>query len=266
MDDYFEDWKDEETDALDADGVQHYFDNSEQNSEPTKIEAVIERTGITSSSDEFNQQFPTDNGRIIKEENVRCVPENNEEVEKKKSRGNKVIIGMFQWIKKTSFSDGVESDIDDETDVVAQEAANKKVRTYNKTAEMPKIIYGAPVKKKSFLFKLVVFLIACSGVGTFLGVEANSYFFYKGGKVESALACAWSWMIEYDKMPTTISPINSEVFWTSFFVGFGLLGIIGLFIWLDNDSKKQSRVGHEHGNARLGTKRDFKIFKRKFMD
>lgn len=247
MDDFFEDWQDDDTDGS-------------GDSEPNKVVSVVERTGITASNE------PVENGRVIKEENVKCVPENNQELEKKKSRANKVIIGMFQWIKKTSFEDN-DDNIDDETDVVAiQEAERKKARTYNKVAEMPKITFSAPTKKKSFLFKLIVFLIACSGVGTFVGVEANSYFFYKGGKVDSTLACAWSWMIEYDKMPTTISPINSEVFWTSFFVGFGLLGIIGLFIWLDNDSKKRSRVGHEHGNARLGTKRDFKIFKRKFMD
>lgn len=151
------------------------------------------------------------------------------------------------------------------SDLEKTSSDKSKVREYNKTAEMPKIAYAKPVKGQSFVKKLVLFLLACTGVGVFLGAQANSYYIFKGGKVDSAMACAWSWLME-ENMPFSLSPLYFDVFGTGFLLGFGILGIIGLFIWLDNDAKKQSRVGHEHGKAHLGTARDFKIYKNKFME
>lgn len=263
-------------------------DDSEPSSEAYRTTTTFEgKTTLVTHTDEqweqaekaqtdFDKAFSPDSGvNVVKQENVVC--QTNEEKQnqnKRKSKARELIIGIKKWVVEVmsigeNASSSVSADDEDQPETEGEGqialAETKKVRSYNKTAEMPKITYSAPIKGKSFAFKLTVFLIACAAVGVFMGVQANSYFFYKGGKVESTLACAWSWLME-ENMPITFSPINGSVFGLAFLVGFGILGIIGLFIWLDGDAKKQSRVGHEHGNARLGTKRDFKIFKRKFMD
>lgn len=141
------------------------------------------------------------------------------------------------------------------------------VRKYTNVAEMQKIVFAKPKEVNGNpLKKIAIFGIVCLFVGIFFGVEANSYYNMMGGKVQSDLACAWSWLTVFDTMPVSIEPLNSSVFFTAFAIGFGILGIIGLFVYLDTEQKRLSRVGHEHGNARLGTKKDFKTFKTKFMD
>lgn len=197
---------------------------------------------------------------VIREEDVSCkldTTESNEALEKKKTNVKTIIIGIKEWVVEL---------IHEGTNVAERTGSDKKAaREYNKEAQMPKITFAAPAKKMSFGKKLIIFLIACVAVGIYFGVEANSFFWYNNGVVESSFACAWSWIM-IENLPTVMSPIESGAFMAGFFLGFGILGIIGLFVWLDSDAKKQSRVGHEHGNARLGSKRDFAIFKRKFMD
>lgn len=204
-------------------------------------------------------EFEEDERKSIHEEDISCtldIPEADEALEKKKTNVKKIIIGIREWVVEL-IREGA---------VIAEKTGSDKkaAREYTKKAEMPKITFAAPVKKMSFVKKLIIFLIACVGLGVFFGVKANSYFWFKDGKA-NAMACAWSWLME-EKLPIIMSPVQSDVFLTGFSMGFGILGIIGLFIWLDSDAKKRSRVGHEHGNARLGTNRDFKTYKRKFMD
>lgn len=200
-----------------------------------------------------------DEDAFIHEKDVKCtldMPELAEEREKKKTHVKKIIIGIREWVVEL-VRDGVA--------ITEKTGSDKKTaREYIKTAEMPKIIFSKPAKKMPFVTKLILFLAVCIGVGIFFGVKANSYFWFKEGKA-TAMACAWSWLME-DSLPIVMSPIQSSVFLTGFAMGFGILGIIGLFIWLDSDAKKRCRVGHEHGNARLGTSRDFKMYKNKFMD
>ena len=142
-----------------------------------------------------------------------------------------------------------------------------RIRKYTNVAEMQKIVFAKPKEiNGNPLKKLAIFGIVCLFVGIFFGVEANSYYNMMGGKVQSDLACAWSWLTVFDTMPVSIEPLNTSVFFLSFALGFGILGVIGLFVYLDTEQKHLSRVGHEHGNARLGTKKDFKTFKTKFMD
>lgn len=215
--------------------------------------------------DSFNEiDFEDDSDMInvVREEDVRCrlnTSESNDAPEKK-AKVKKIIIGIKEWVVELIHEGANIADIAERTG-----SDKKAAREYTKVAEMPKITFAPPAKKMSFGKKLVIFLIACVAVGIFFGVEANSYFWYKNGIVESSFACAWSWIM-IENLPTVMSPIQSDAFMAGFFLGFGILGIIGLFIWLDSDAKKHSRVGHEHGNARLGTKRDFTIYKRKFMD
>lgn len=215
---------------------------------------------LASGFDDFTD-FDEDDGEheFVREDDVKCelaIPEADEALEKKKNNIKKIIIGFKEWVVEL---------VHEGTATAEKTGADKgAIRTYTKEAEMPKITFAAPAKKMSFVKKLFIFLIACAGVGVFFGVKANSYFWFKDGKA-TAMNCAWSWLME-DNLPTVMSPIQSDVFLTGFMMGAGILGIIGLFVWLGNDEKRRSRVGHEHGNAQLGTKRDFAMHKRRFMD
>ena len=147
-----------------------------------------------------------------------------------------------------------------------EEAAPQKARTYTNQVKYetyryakPKEIDGNPVQK------LVMFLIVAVIVGIFLGLQSSSYFNFKGGKVQEAFSCVYLWLME-SSMPFKPFPLNGKVFTTGFLTGSLAMGLFGLFQYLDNDAKKQSRVGHEHGNARLGTSSDFKKHQMQFMD
>lgn len=149
-----------------------------------------------------------------------------------------------------------------------QEQVRKKQREYTNNADMEKVVFRKPKTEGSFLPKLIIFLCACAAVGIVLGLQSNSYYNYAtliGKKVDSTMSCLWLWLLE-ENMPFNPTPFNSSVFGTGFAVGFFALAVIGLLIWLDNDAKKQSRVGHEHGNARLGSLKDFRNFKNRFME
>ena len=141
-----------------------------------------------------------------------------------------------------------------------------KIRNYTNKAEFEKINFAKPVEAKgSWKKKLLILLVACLVVGCFLGVKANSYFIYTGGKTTDGIACTFSWLMA-DNMPYALTPFNSSIFMTAFGIGAGIVAIVGIFVYLEGEQKRQSRVGHEHGNARLGTASDFKKFKTQFMD
>ena len=139
------------------------------------------------------------------------------------------------------------------------------VREYKNKAELEKQVFAKPREETGLKKKLMMSLIVCVIVGIFLGVQANSYYNFKEGAVTSALSCCFSWLMT-ENMPTSTNPLNTEIFMTGFGVGAGLLAIIILFIFLNNDEKKRSREGHEHGNSRLATPNDFKSYKNKFME
>lgn len=224
---------------------------------PVEVTNNIENLSRLNS---FNDAFPapeTDN--VIHEDDVKysAVLDDENPNQEKREKVKTIYIAVKEFIVRV-VKEGV-------SDLEKTSSDKGTVREYKKTAEMPKIAYAKPVKKRSFLSKLVLFLFACTGVGLFIGGQANSYYVFKGGKVESAMSCAWSWLME-ENLPFALSPLYPNVFGAGFLMGFGLLGIIGLFIWLDSDAKKQSRVGHEHGSAHLGNGRDFKIYKNKFME
>ena len=141
-----------------------------------------------------------------------------------------------------------------------------KVREYTNKANYEITTFSKPVDEKGkWKSKLIIFAIICLCVGCFLGVKANSYYVFSEGKVNNAIACSFSWVLK-DNMPYALTPFNSSVFFTAFGIGAGTVAIIGIFVMLDAEQKRQSRVGHEHGNARLGTQSDFKKYKVKFMD
>lgn len=212
----------------------------------------------------FNNVFPADESedkKTVTEENVQYVTEQSikkaAEKEEAENKFRKIFINAKEWIVET-IRDGV-------SDIENTSSDKEKVREYKKEAVMPKIVHAKPLESKGGMKKILLFLAACACVGIFVGVKANSFYIFRKGNVKNAMSCAFSWLME-EGMPYRISPFHSDVFFTGFLIGFGLLGIIGLFIWLDSDAKKNSRVGHEHGKARLGTSKDFKNFKNKFME
>lgn len=226
----------------------------------TKMSPPITKQDVDEALKAFDEDYFTDIGSdddedVVREENVTYtldIPEVKEEQEKVKT----LFLGLKEWIVEV---------IREDVEISARTGSDKTAtRQYNKEAEMPKITFAAPVKKMSFIKKFIIFLCVCAAVGIYFGIQANSYFWFKGGQ-EEVMACAWGWIM-VEKLPIVTSPINTSAFMAGFGLGAGILGIIGLFIWLSNDEKKRSRVGHEHGNARLGTNRDFTMHKRRFMD
>lgn len=197
---------------------------------------------------------PNDENSIT--ENDIFLKEDLEQVFETHEESKKLLIGLKEFI--------VEELSNATKELTITGTKKGKCREYNKTAEMPKITFAKPAQQNGKV-KLFMFLGACIALGIYTGVLANSYYWFTGAK-NSAVSCAFSWVMSFDEMSTIMSPINWSVFFTSFFIWAGILGIIGLFIWLDNDSKKQSRVGHEHGASRLGSKRDYKQFKNRFME
>lgn len=129
---------------------------------------------------------------------------------------------------------------------------------------VPKITFAKPKEAGGGLKKLLFFLCACVAVGTFLGVKANSYWVSTGMK-SGGFESAYMWLLK-ENLPTVLNPLSPQIFGAGFCFGAGLLGIIGLFVYLDNDQKKRSRVGHEHGYTHIAEKKDFNVYKNKFME
>ena len=156
-------------------------------------------------------------------------------------------------------------DDDEDTSVYK---SREKVRTYTNKAEFEKIVFKKPKEVNNGGLtpkKVGIFLLVCAAIGIFFGIKGNSYYEFKSGHVESIWHCAFLWLTE-ENIPTVLSPMNMSVFGAGFALAAGIAMIAGLFIYLDNDAKRQSRVGHEHGAAHLGTPKDFKNYRQQFME
>lgn len=155
-----------------------------------------------------------------------------------------------------------------ETDMPEMTLAGTKVRTYKGLVKRPKTKYATPKNANGNpVKKIVMFLLVCVAVGIGAGVLGNSYAVSVGDDSISSMSALWNGLMGLESgMQIVTSPIYGSIFGMDFLIGFGILALIGVFIYLDKEQKKLSRVGHEHGNARLGKNSDFKSFKKKFMD
>jgi len=143
----------------------------------------------------------------------------------------------------------------------------EKLREYTNEAEYFKGSFAKPKENEEDKTKKFIIMAAMSfAIGIFGGIQSNRYYTTKEGKVENIFNCTWSWLFSIDDMPLKILPFHSGAFFTGFFVWFIILAIICLFIWINNDVMKNSRVGHEHGNAKLMDKNSFQKFKNRFME
>lgn len=238
--------------------------------EPEPLEIVGYDIGATVGS--MHPYFPT-------EDEPAHTPSEQESPFQPLTYGKKIIkdITSYEIISQTpekqieameKVIDGVKVLVKDtaEEAVAENQKPRKAVRKYTNEAKMEKVTFAKPRETNgSPAKKLCMFLIVCVIVGIFFAVQANSYYNFKEGKVENEMSCAFSWLME-ENLPVSLDPLNWSVIGCGFGMGFGILAVIGLFIYVDSDQKKQSRIGHEHGSARLGNGSDFKQFQRKFMD
>lgn len=179
---------------------------------------------------------------------------NQQACEEQKENLTKTIDGVTVPIKK-----GIAKEVEDLTTV------RERKRTYNKKAEMYKATFAKPKELGGGgLKKLVGFMIVACIVGIFLAVQANSYYIYMKGNVNSTFECVIGWLGK--NIPISVSPLHTDVALFAFGVGAGVIGVIGIFKYLNDEQMKQSRVGHEHGNQHLATANDVKAYRTKFME
>lgn len=239
----------------------------------------LEEKAIEDGNYEFTKEFSVTDEQIINLINVNETIENEnfelfiteddikftrnlteEEMIENNNRFKEIWIGTKKFVIEIASMLKQEKEIEEKTNV------NKKhIRTYNKEVSKIKVKYGKAYTEKSFTSTLIKMAIACSCCGFVMGLMANSYRVANPKKNLSISSCAFGWLLQ-EEMDYTLTPFYSDIFWGCFFIGFGILAVICLFIYLESENKKNSRVGHEHGNARLGNSRDFKTYKRKFME
>ena len=121
--------------------------------------------------------------------------------------------------------------------------------------------------KKSVKFKTheknkyVIGCILLAGLALLMALRAGTISFED--KNNSPFMCL---LKIFTKDDFTISNPNMQITSVVFFIMLGIEALVVLFVFLDKAQKKASRVGHEHGMARLGNKADLKKYRNKFME
>lgn len=158
-----------------------------------------------------------------------------------------------------------------------EELENKTVSLNNeiksiavKKMNLPKSSFAKPKEEKGFGHKVRITAVVCAIISLFFAVQSISYTnFCVAEKKEtpSAMGAAFGWLTEAD-VPFDLSITDKSLSngLTTFFIILVVSAIIAAIALASADTKKKSRVGHEHGNARLGTNKDFQKFKNTFMD
>ena len=142
----------------------------------------------------------------------------------------------------------------------------RRVRSYTNKAVIPKANFRKPKEQQTKLLpRLMIRFIICCAVGIFAGLKANSYYAFQVKNKEDITASSVNWIIK-DNIPFSVSPFNGDLFMKAFFIFFAIIALILVFLWFDEEQRRLSRVGKEHGNARLGTASDYKKYKNKFME
>lgn len=253
-------------------------DESPQEKEPTKDTEDIEDTEMTDGFFWGGMYSGSTKGQI----NDKLTEILQEQIDDGKAlisayeEANNIVYEAKATVKDTEEEKKANQRIIDDVKLILSESVKESskqhgyekaphIRKYKNTAKMEKIIYAKPVDANSSgKKKLLLFLICTVCASVFFGIKANSYYVFKEGTA-SIMSCAFGWFIT-EGVPMVINPFYMDVFIVTFCIWGGIVLLVGLFVWLDAEQRKQSRVGHEHGKARLGTSRDFKTHKIKFMD
>lgn len=148
---------------------------------------------------------------------------------------------------------------------------NVPLREYTNKTVIEEPVYDEPIDvEKSIGQKLVPYIIFSLLVSSLFGVKSNSYYNYKLQFMDypeqlRPTDCIIGW-IATDNIPVTLMPFNPAVFFTSFGVLLAISAIVSFLIFSKNEEKEKARVGHEHGSARLSTRKDFMQYRQKFME
>lgn len=195
---------------------------------------------------------------IISEEDIQAVRKTTPQEDEKAEKSRSMTIEAMEIVSEA---------IDEGARTIFNTGMNaKKVRDYKNKAAYYKGTFSKAKTEDNPLKKLMFMAIAAVAAGLFGGIYSNSYYILQGGKVKSMLSCGFSWITQFDTMPVRISPFHFSPFIAGFGLWAGILALIFLFSWLNNDTMKNSRVGHEHGNAKLMNNGSFKKYKNRFME
>lgn len=197
------------------------------------------------------EKVPYEEEEVLDDENVEYYVANKKDYEQEKMfiiDGVKIIMEASKSLKQTS-------------------ADKPAVRHYNKKKPKRRKAKFTKEKKEgnalgTFLKVVVIALI----IGTFLGTKGLAYYNTYGTKKTTPSQACFGWFTK--DVPVTLEtvmPFNAEVFLTGLGIGAGAFLTIAVFVYLDKDQKKESRIGHEHGKARLATMTDYKQYTRNFM-
>ncbi len=169
--------------------------------------------------------------------------------------------------EKMFIIDGVKIIMEASKSLKQTSADKPAVRKYNKKKPKRRKARFTKEKKEggalgTFLKVVVIALI----IGTFLGTKGLAYYNTYGTKNTTPAQACFGWFTKDAPVTLeTIMPFNSEVFLTGLGIGAGAFLVIALFVYLDKDQKKESRIGHEHGKARLATSTDYRQYTNNFM-
>jgi hypothetical protein len=197
------------------------------------------------------EKVPYEEEEVLDDENVEYYVANKKDYEQEKMfiiDGVKIIMEASKSLKQTS-------------------ADKPAVRHYNKKKPKRRKAKFTKEKKEGNAFgtfiKVVVIALI---IGTFLGTKGLAYYNTYGTKKTTPSQACFGWFTK--DVPVTLQtvmPFNAEVFLTGLGIGAGAFLMIAVFVYLDKDQKKESRIGHEHGKARLATMTDYKQYTRNFM-
>lgn len=222
---------------------------------PMNEEAFEQIDGMV-QEDIQNDTFPAEN--IVEEAEIEVERELTDNEKERQEKGMQAILDGREIVKET-FEDAVQTEIN--TGLGA-----KRIREYKNEAVYPKSKFAKAKDGEDTKKKYIFMAAACIGVGIFGGVYSNSYYVFQNGKVQSTLNTAIGWIMQFDTLPVTMTPFDSSSFFAGFGVWAGILAVIFLFNVLNTSQMKNSRVGHEHGNAKIMNASSFKKYKRRFME
>ena len=197
------------------------------------------------------EKVPYEEEEVLDDENVEYYVANKKDYEQEKMfiiDGVKIIMEASKSLKQTS-------------------ADKPAVRHYNKKKpKRRKAKFTKEKKEGSALATFLKVVIIALIIGTFLGTKGLAYYNTYGTKNTTPSQACFGWFTK--DVPVTLQtvmPFNAEVFLTGLGIGAGAFLVIAVFVYLDKDQKKESRIGHEHGKARLATMTDYKQYTRNFM-
>ena len=197
------------------------------------------------------ENVPYGEEEYLDDENVEYYVANKKDYEQEKMfiiDGVKIIMEASKSLKQTS-------------------ADKPAVRHYNKKKpKRRKAKFTKEKKEGSALGTFLKVVVIAMIIGTFLGTKGLAYYNTYGTKKTTPAQACFGWFSK--DVPVTletVTPFNAEVFLTGLGIGAGAFLVIAVFVYLDKDQKKESRIGHEHGKARLATPTDYKQYTNNFM-